>query len=417
MKNKEIEKKIYEEFNEKKPEIFDKIMQHCPKMKDPNQKESILDKVKNLLFNKRFSYSFASFSLLLVALFVILGQGSTNTSNVFSTIAIDVNPSVVLELNEEDKIINVIMNNNDAIIIVGDMDLINVDYNIAVYALIGSMVSKGYLDDFKNSVLISIKSDDILHENELKTVATQTVSNALNVSSINGSIITQELLNTDEIKALAERLDISESKAKLILNITNLDQRVTVESLAKLSINDLNLYLESKNYVLEDVDKVGHASDLGNITSSEAYNLALLDLTLDVNDVTEYEIHLEQEDGIMVYEIKINTDFDEYEVLINVKDGSVVYDDDDDDVEFPSEVLSEEAVMILILAELGINEFDISDLEIDKETENGIAYYNIDFDYQDDEYELDVDALTGVIITNSMDEIDDELDEDDESDD
>ena len=109
----------------------------------------------------RFCWCFAlkkiiSLGLLLVAALALTGCTGAK-SVVASTIAIDVNPSLVLELDEDDKVINVIMNNEDAIIIVGDMDLIGVDYNVAVNALIGSMVSNGYLNELANSVLLSIQ--------------------------------------------------------------------------------------------------------------------------------------------------------------------------------------------------------------------------------------------------------------------
>lgn len=417
MKNKDIEKIVGSAFEKANPDLFNKILERIPNYEESSIKISFWKKVTQLLSSKKFAYSFSSFVLILSISLIWVTQPNSTNETVFSVIAIDVNPSLVLELNDEDKVINVIKNNADAVIIVGNMDLIDVDYNVAVNALIGSMVSNGYIDEFKNSVLLSIKSDDLIHEELLMSEVTLSVYNFLNSSSINGSIITQEFSEDDVIKILAERLNISEAKAELIFEITELDPRVTVEELALLSINDLNLYLESKNYSINDIDKVGTASNLGNITEESAYQLALSELSLDEVNVVEYEIELEQENGVLVYEIQINTATEDFEVLVNAKNGTIEIDyDDDDDDEFPTEAMSESELLNTVLLELGINEIEISELEIEQEHEGGIAFYEIKFEYQNKEYKLDVDAITGEILTNSLDEtgydyMDDEEDE------
>ncbi len=370
-----------------------------------------------------------SLGLLLVAALALVGCSGTN-SVAASTIAIDVNPSLVLELDEDDKVMNVIMNNEDAIIIVGDMDLIGVDYNVAVNALIGSMVSNGYLNELANSVLLSIQSNDSVRETELMANLTQAINDVLTGASIDGSVITQELDFEQDAEDLSELLGISEAKAELILDIIEVDPRLTVEELAELSINDLNLLLESKNIVLDNVEKTGNASELGIITVEEAYQYALTQLGLDELAVLKLKVELDQEDGTMVYKVKIETDTDEYKVYIDAKEGTVFVkendDHDDDDDYFTTEALSEEAVMEIIATELGIDITLVTELDFDQEQENGISYYEVEFYFNGMEYELDVDAETGEIYSNSMDNLgfdyhgddhDDEMDHEDEDDD
>ena len=423
--NKDSEKVIYEQFNERKPEIFDKILEQCPELETDIERESIFNRIKNVLGGRRFRYSFASLGLLLLLVFVMFGQGPSTQTQAFSTIAIDVNPSVVLELDEEDKVINIILNNEDAEIIVGDMDLIGVDYNVAINALIGSMVTNGYISELANSVLLSISSDDELREDELMVELSQAVNDVLVGAQIDGSIITQALEFEEDAEDLAEQLGISEAKAELILDIIEVDPRMTVEELAELSINDLNLLLEAKNIVLDDVEKTGNASELGLITVEEAYYVALTALGIDETAVVEFEIELEQEDGVMVYEVEIDTDTDEYEVLVNAKEGTVFIDldeEEDEDIEenFPVDVLTEQEVLDIIATELIINPSMITELEFEEHVENGIPYYEVGYKYDGEEYDLEIDAITGEIYTNSMDEEGfdyiDEEESDDESD-
>ena len=411
MKNKDVEHIISNAFDQANPDLFNKIMEKCPNMETQNIRFSFWKKIANLFSSRKFAYSFSSFVLILAVSFVWLNQETPITQKVFSAIAIDVNPSLVLELDEDDKVMNVVKNNADAVIIIGNMDLIDVDYNVAVNAIIGSMVTNGYLDEFTNSVLLSIKSDDLVHEELLMSEVTQTVYNYLKGSAINGSVITQELSEDEAIILLAGRLDISEAKAELIYEITLVDPRVTLENLAKLSINDLNLFLESKNYTIDKVDKIGKASELEYMTKSVAYQLALSDINLSSIDVIDYEIDFEQEDGTIVYEVKIETDTMKYKLLVDSIDGTIllkeeksIESDDEDEDDFPIEALTEEAVVLIIADHLGLNVNLIEELDIEKEIENGIAYFIISFEYNGLEYELEVDAVTGTILTNSLDE-------------
>jgi uncharacterized membrane protein YkoI len=361
-------------------------------------------------------------SLGLVLAVALVLSGCTQSATVAaSTIAIDVNPSVVLELDEDDKVIEVILNNEDAQIIVGDMDLIGVDYNVAINALIGSMVQNGYISELTNSVLLSISSDDQAHEDELMAFLSQKVEEVLTANNIDGSVITQELNIDVEEEELAELLGISEAKAELILDIIEVDPRMTVEELAALSINELNLLLEAKNIVLDNVEKTGNASELGLITVEEAYQAALTELAIDELTVVKFKVELEQEDGVMVYEVKIETDVEKYEILINAIDGTVFIDldqdeDNDNKDDFPVDTLTEQEVLELVATELGLDSTLITELEIEEEMDNGVAYYDVKFEYEGMEYELEVDAETGEIYTNSMDEAGFDYESEDEND-
>ncbi|QMS85292.1 PepSY domain-containing protein [Candidatus Xianfuyuplasma coldseepsis] len=367
-------------------------------------------------------------TLVLTALVLVtLAACSTGSASAASTIAIDVNPSIVLELDDNDNVINVILNNEDAATIIGDMDLVGVDYNVALNAIVGSMVANGFISELQNSVLLSVSSDDEQHEVNLLAELAQTINNYLSGSAIEGSIITQSLDFDDDAEALAELLDISEAKAELILEIVELDPRVVVEELALLSINDLNLLLEAKDYQLDGVDKVGTASELSLITAEEAYQAAVLHFELDEATIVEFEVELETEDGIIVYEVELETDNEEYEVYIHAEEGTVYVemddDDDDDDDVFPEDALSEEAMMQLVATELNVDLSMVTELEMEAEMDNGVAYYEIEFMYEGQEFELEVDAVNGTfyyqeIETDEDDDDEEEYDEyDDESDD
>lgn len=419
MKNKEINQKIYNEFNENKPELFQSILEQCPKMTESKETDSLWNKITRLFSRQKLVYSFTTLSVIAIFALIISGITPAQESIVYSVIAIDVNPSLVLELDEEDKVINVIRNNTDADVIIGSMDLVGVDYDVAVNALIGSMLANGYINELANSVLLSVQSNDVVHQEELKISTSQAVSNILSSNLINGSVITQILKLDDASVDLAELLDISEAKAELILEIIELDPRVTVESLALLSVNDLNLLLESKNYALENIEKTGNASTLGIISSEEAFQAALTELNITINDAIEFEIELEQEDGLLIYEIEVETISSSYEILVNAKDGTVFIeqlDDDNDDThndddELPNNLITQEELLEVITTEFGIIKSFILEFEYDLEIENGVAFYDVSFVYEDSEYDLEINALTGYLYRYSIEQEDLEYDD------
>jgi uncharacterized membrane protein YkoI len=422
MRNKDVEQKIYEEFNQQKPELYQQILEQCPKMKERPIKSSIWTRLRSSLTNHRFTYSFASLATIFILLFVLVGLPTATTNSApYSVIALDVNPSVVLELEENDKVANVITGNEDANIILGEMNLIGVDLDVAIYALIGSMLTNGYISDISNSVLLSVQSNDKLKEEEILSSLTKTINDLLTGSSINGSIVTQTLELSDEAEEVAEELNISEAKAELILRIIAIDPRMTKEALALISINDLNLLLEAKNYMLDNVKHTGSASTLELISVQDAYNLALIEVELDASIVLEYEVELEQEDGLMIYEIDIETASMDYFVVINAKTGAVIFTELEEDEEYNQEdylddveILPIEELLLIIASKLNLNQSTMSELEFELGEENGYIFYEVSFEYNSLEYELEVDAVTGYIYSNSQDEDGYNYDEDED---
>ena len=89
---------------------------------------------------------------------MIIGSGAGynvyRNGKIDSIIGIDVNPSVELSINRKNKVLNAVPLNDDAVEILEGMELKGVDLNIAVNAVIGSMVTNGFLDDLDNAILV-----------------------------------------------------------------------------------------------------------------------------------------------------------------------------------------------------------------------------------------------------------------------
>ena len=77
-----------------------------------------------------------------------------------SVISLDVNPSVELDVNRQEKVVSAVPLNADANEILDGMDLKGADLNVAVNAIMGSLLKHGYVDELANSILISVEDDD-----------------------------------------------------------------------------------------------------------------------------------------------------------------------------------------------------------------------------------------------------------------
>jgi hypothetical protein len=76
----------------------------------------------------------------------------------------------------------------------------------------------------------------------------------------------------------------------------------------------------------------------------------------------------------------------------------------DEDSDFSEGTLTFEEIRNLLELELGID-FDLAeDLEFDQEVDNGISYYFIGFTYEDQDYEVEVDAVSGEIYSISQEQ-------------
>lgn len=241
-----------------------------------------------------------------------------------STVTLDVNPSVSLDVNARERVLSVTPLNDDATVILGDMDLTGTDLTVAVNALIGSMVQNGYLDELQNSILVSVENDDANRSAQLQQQITSTISGTFQADHLDGAVLTQAVTSSAELSALAEQYGISQGKAALIQEVVSQDATLTFASLAPLSVNEIALIAQSRNLTASSVTQTGSASDKAYITADEARAAAYAHAGVSAADVAWCETEFDSEDGVMVYELEFTVGGTEYEYDIDARTGSVV---------------------------------------------------------------------------------------------
>ena len=244
-------------------------------------------------------------------------------------IGFDVNPSVELKVNRVGKVISADALNEDAEIILNGMDLKSVDLEVAVNALIGSMVKNGYLSEIKNSILISVDSRDQQVGEELQKQLTEEVDGLLSVYSMNGAVLSQTVSEDQRLKNLAAEYNISIGKAALVDQLVSQDDTLNFGDIASLPINDINLLINARQTNLQGVEVSGQASSDAYIGEESAKAIALSHAGLEESAIRLLKLELDYEDGRMVYEVEFIGDTTEYEYEIDATTGDIVkYDHD-----------------------------------------------------------------------------------------
>ena len=416
MKNKEIKKKINKSLTNSIPDKFNEILLQCEKKKGKrimNKKEKIKEK------NKRNYIPKVSFALALITLvFGITYFGYNKTYKVESIIELDVNPSIELKINQKDQVIEAVAKNDDAKNVLENMELEKIDIDVALNAIIGSMVTKGYIDDLSNSILLSVENDDVQKSEQLREKLVTKINNILNNDKINGSVLSQNLSSTNnKATTLANDYNISEGKASLILEILESNKLLTEKDLVGLTINELNVLSERNQTTLKTVEKEGNASTKAYIGKTKAKQIALNHA--EVSNPENLEIEFDADNGIIVYEVDFNTTTMEYEYEINAITGKIIKTEKEKNDEYHSsntantnsntsnsttnETKSTTKAYIgkTKAKQIALNHAGVSNpknLEIEFDADDN--EYSVEFKYNGYEYEYEINATTGIIKNN-----------------
>ena len=103
-----------------------------------------------------------------------------------SVVSLDVNPSIELKVNRSEKVLVCTPLNEDAKAILADMgngaDLKGAKLDVAVNAIVGSLVRNGYLDSISSAIMISVEDKDTARAEKLQRELTSTVDGVLQTS-------------------------------------------------------------------------------------------------------------------------------------------------------------------------------------------------------------------------------------------
>ena len=403
MKNVDIETKVRQAFEHATPDVLSSVLSDCREQKGT----VIVMKERKVNWARRIGAVAAA-----LALVVGLGAGAVfyrNDRAVAASVSLDVNPSVELLVNRKDRILEVNANNEDGKKILGDMDLAGSDLEVAVNAIVGSMVRRGYLNEVANSVLVSVDSKDARAGSQLQEKLAQVISLSLEGDAFSGAVISQTVESSSALQSKADEYGISLGKASLIEQITAQDSRYRFEDLAALSINELKLISQSSSVELAHADQVGTASEKGYIGREAALQAAVNQLQAKPEDISYKEIEMDFDDGVMVYEVEFILDGVEYDFEVDAKTGGVLTGADirqDNGGTAPPPAADEigaDKAKQTAFDHAGVKATDARNVKCELDRDDGTTHYDIEFDAGSYEYDYEIDAATGKVLKSEKD--------------
>ncbi len=410
--DQELETKVDKLFNKLTPDLSGQILKDIDAAQKPAARKR---NRKNLWL--RIGSMAAVFVLLAVGAFSYAGY-----ARIDSTVTLDVNPSIELCVNRSNRVLRVTPLNEDGETVIGTMNLKNVDLDVAVNALIGSMMKNGYLSEISNSILITVDGSDELRSRELSAHVSAEVDSMLS-AGFPGAVLSQTATNDETIRSLADANSITVGKAQLIQTLIGKNPMYTFEELSKLTINELNVLLEKQPKAEETIRTIGNASTEAYIGEEQALANACLYVGLEISEVELTEpVELEFENGRMVYDIEFRKDDVKYDFEVDAVSGEVVSFEEKQKSKgtvtepqvtpVPAAVdIGQERALEIALAHANVPGSEAMVKEIKKKHENGVEYYEVEF--FDDEYEYDykVNSATGAIMKAEKERDDDAVPE------
>lgn len=404
MKNdKSIETKLRSAVSHAVPDALDDILSAC----DHEKGKVIYMEKKRTSPLRSFAAIAAVLVLVIAGIFAIKNLGGSSADTLAAVVSLDVNPSIELNVDKDENVLSAKGLNADGKTVLGDMQLKGSKLDVAVNAIIGSMLQNGYLDDMANSILLSVSGVDGYNAETLRSKLASDVNKQLK----DCAVLSQDVSGADsETVKLAEKYDISVGKAALIRQIVSADARHSFEELALLSINELNLLADGKS--LGTIDSTGKASSKAYIGRDAALEAALKHASLSKNDVRNIDIELDYEYGSMVYEVEFEVGTTtEYEYDINAATGEIVWYEKDSGgnieqggsaAEGKDSVGKGKAVQTA-LGHAGLTSSQVTQLEAKLDRDGGKLVYEIEFRSGNYEYEYEIDASSGSIIKSEKD--------------
>ena len=388
-----------------------------------------------------------------LALVVAAGGGGWYLQNntVASVVSLDVNPSVTLNVNSKEKVLSAVPVNEDGGDILAGMDLTGVQLDVAMNAIVGALLTQGYVDELANSILITVEDDDAGRGARLQQELTDQADAILANTSVNGAILSQTIQNNQQLQQLSDTYGITTGKAALIQTIVdNGNSLHTFEELVGLSINDLNLLYTSLITAPAEpstgggtsgsgtaetapaIQSSGQASDSAYIGVEAAKSAAFAHAGLDASQVTTDEVDFDYEDGRMVYELEFYADGAEYEYDIDASTGAVVkFSQEGGRTQTSSSAgsggasgnvssgsgsgtaqsgaggtaadIGREAALAAALSHAGVSQDQVYNLEVKREYDDGRLEYEIEFKTGGWEYEYTISAADGTILDYERD--------------
>ena len=403
MTNEKMEQRLASAVEKTAPNDVNGVLSRCDE-----RKGTVIPMTTKKTTKKRWT-TLAAACLALV----LLGGGGIfyqQAHAVASVVSLDVNPSIELKVSKSEKVLVCTPLNEDAKAILADMgdgaDLKGAKLDVAVNAIVGSLVRNGYLNSISSAIMISVEDNDTARAEKLQRELTSTVDGVLQTSEAKASVLTQTLTQDAGLAQQARENSISTGKAALVNRVLALNPALKFDALAKLSVEELKDLAEAGAPAMPiGTDK---AMDIAAAAFGKASTAKM----------AYSEVDPELDESPAHYEVEIRSQTgEEFEYKVDAYTGAILESKREaaDGTEAPVVQPSKPAASgdigyakakSVALNHAGVSENKAYDMDIELDDEDGRLIYEVEFKSGNMEYSYEINAATGAILKHEA-ELDD----------
>ena len=395
MTNEKMEQRLAAALEKTAPDDMNGVLSRCDE-----RKGTVIPMTTKKTTKKRWT-TLAAACLALV----LLGGGGIfyqQAHAVASVVSLDVNPSIELKVSKSEKVLVCTPLNEDAKAILADMgdgaDLKGAKLDVAVNAIVGSLVRNGYLNSISSAIMISVEDNDTARAEKLQRELTSTVDGVLQTSEAKASVLTQTLTQNAGLEQQARENSISTGKAALVNRVLALNPALKFDALAKLLVEELKDLAEAGAPAMPiGTDK---AMDIAAAAFGKASTAKM----------AYSEVDPELDESPAHYEVEIRSQTgEEFEYKVDAYTGAILESKREaaDGTEVPVVQPSKPAASgdigyakakSVALNHAGVSENKAYDMDIELDDEDGTLVYEVEFKSGNMEYSYEINAATGAIL-------------------
>jgi len=403
MTNEKLEQRLAAALEKTAPDDVSGVLSRCEA-----RKGTVIPMTTKKTVNRKWTTLVAA----CLAVMLLCGGGVfyQQAHAVASVVSLDVNPSIELKVSRNEKVLACVPLNEDAKAILADMsngaDLKGAKLDVAVNAIVGSLVRNGYLDSISSAIMISVEDKDAARAEKLQRELTSAVDGVLQTSEAKAAVLTQTLTQDAAREQQARENNISTGKAALVNRVLTINPSLKFDALAKLSVEEL-----------KDLAEAGApAMPIGK--DAAAYAAEQYAGTAALDSVTA-EVDSELDESPAHYEVELHTAWGEFEYLVDAYTGKVLSGQKDllatapagDEAAKPTAPsggadIGHAKAKSIALNHAGVSENEAYDMEIELDDEDGTLVYEVEFKAGNMEYSYEINAATGATLKHEA-EIDD----------
>ena len=400
MTNEKMEQRLASALEKTAPDDMSGVLSRCEA-----RKGTVISMTTKKTVNRKWTTLVAA----CLAVMLLCGGGVfyQRAYAVASVVSLDVNPSIELKVSKSEKVLVCTPLNEDAKAILADMgdgaDLKGAKLDVAVNAIVGSLVRNGYLNSISSAIMISVEDKDTVRAEKLQRELTSAVDGVLQTSEAKAAVLTQTLTQDAGREQQARENNISTGKAALVNHVLALNSALKFDALAKLSVEEL------KDLAEAGAPAMPIGMDAARTAAEEYAGMTALD------SVTA-EVDSELDESLAHYEVELHTAWGEFEYLVDAYTGKVLSGQKDllttastpNETTKPSDQKPDPSgtaqnigyakAKSIALNHAGVSENEAYDMDIELDNEDGILVYEVEFKSGNMEYDYEINAATGAIL-------------------